>query len=112
MWLDHLGLRTLAGSAHAALISREPGSTAAPRVDQMFGYNSYDGGAVILQALRQTIGDELFFTLLRRWVSDNVGTSRTTEDFVALATKVAGRDLTDFFETWLYADVLPATLPR
>ncbi|MEA3185170.1 MAG: hypothetical protein QOJ74_1647 [Ilumatobacteraceae bacterium] len=111
MWLDHLGLRTLASSAHDALVSRQPGSTAAPRVDQIFGYNSYEGGAVILQALRQTIGDDLFFTLLRRWVSDNSGTARTTDDFVALASTVAGRDLTEFFATWLYADTLPATLP-
>ena len=59
--------------------------------------NSYDGGAVILHALRKTIGDDLFFTLLRRWVADNNGTSRTTEDFVALANKVAGQDLTEFF---------------
>jgi aminopeptidase N len=111
MWLDHVGLRPLADSASAALASRGPGSTAKPGVDQMFGYNSYDGGAVILQALRKTIGDDLFFTLLRRWVGDNLGTSRTTDDFVALATKVAGRDLTDFFATWLYADVVPSTLP-
>ena len=57
------------------------------RSGEMFGYNSYDGGAVILHALRQTIGDDLFFTLLRRWVTDNIGTSRTTEDFVALASR-------------------------
>ena len=77
----------------------------------MFGFNSYDGGAVILHALRKTIGDDLFFTLLRHWVADNNGQSRTTEDFVALANKVAGQDLTEFFATWLYADTLPATFP-
>ena len=82
-----------------------------PSVDQMFGFNSYDGGAVILHALRKTIGDDLFFTLLRRWIADNIGTSRTTEDFVALANEVAGRDLTQFFATWLYADILPTSFP-
>ena len=35
------------------------------RSDEMFGFNSYDGGAVVLHALRQTIGDDLFFTLLQ-----------------------------------------------
>ena len=39
----------------------------------MFQVNSYDGGAVILHALRKTIGDDLFFTLLRQWVTDNNG---------------------------------------
>ena len=78
----------------------------------MFGFNSYDGGAVVLHALRRTIGDDLFFTLLQRWVADNNGTSRTTEDFIALANEVAGQDLTEFFATWLYADVLPTIVPR
>ena len=111
MWLDHVGLGALEQSAAAALATREPGSTATPSVQGMFGFNSYGGGAVILQALRKTIGDDLFFTLLRRWVADNVGTSRTTADFVALANQVAGRDLTEFFATWLYADTLPTSFP-
>ena len=77
----------------------------------MFSFNRYDGGAVVLHALRKTIGDDLFFTLMRRWVADNNGSSRTTEDFVALANEVSGRDLTEFFATWLYADVVPTTVP-
>ncbi|MGZ4674534.1 MAG: M1 family aminopeptidase, partial [Ilumatobacteraceae bacterium] len=111
MWLDHLGLRSMDESSTSALAARQPGETPAPTVDQMFTFNSYDGGAVILHALRKTIGDDLFFTLLRRWVSDNTGTARTTADFVALANKVAGRDLTEFFSTWLYADTLPTSFP-
>lgn len=111
MWFDHIGLQSIANSADSALTAREDGSTSAPTVAKMFGYNSYDGGAVILQALRKTIGDELFFTLLRRWVGDNNGLSRTTDDFVALANEVAGQDLTEFFSTWLYADTLPTKFP-
>ena len=91
--------------------AREPRSYSAPTAGDLFGFNSYYGGAVILHALRKTIGDDLFFTLLRRWVADNNGTSRTTEDFVRLANEVAGQDLTEFFATWLYADVLPTTFP-
>ena len=112
MWLDHLGLTTIDSSAAAGLSSRPPLPTAHPlRADDMFGFNSYDGGAVVLHALRKTIGDDLFFTLLRRWITDNNGSSRTTEDFVTLANEVAGRDLTDFFATWLYAGKLPTSFP-
>jgi aminopeptidase N len=111
MWLDHVGLTSIADSAMAGLNSHELGSTANPTVQDMFQVNSYDGGAVVLHALRKTIGDDLFFTLLRTWVSDNSGHSRTTEDFVALANKIAGQDLTEFFATWLYADKLPAAFP-
>jgi aminopeptidase N len=111
MWLDHLGLRTLDDSAAAGLMSREPGSTATPIAAAMFTFNRYDGGAIVLQALRKTIGDDLFFTLLRRWVADNNGSARTTADFVALAGQVAGKDLTEFFATWLYADTVPTAFP-
>ncbi len=111
MWFEHLGLQTMADSATAALAFRERGSTAAPTAAEMFGFNSYAGGAVILHALRKTIGDDRFFSLLRRWVADNNGSSRTTDDFVALANQVAGQDLTEFFTTWLYSDTLPRAFP-
>jgi aminopeptidase N len=111
MWLDHIGLQMVEDSALAGLAGRQPGATATPSADELFGFNSYDGGAVVLHALRKTIGDDNFFTLLRRWVADNNGQSRTTEDFVALANQVSGQDLTDFFDTWLYADIVPMTFP-
>jgi aminopeptidase N len=111
MWMDHLGALRIDDSASAGLVAREPRSTAHPRARELFGFNSYEGGAVVLHALRRTVGDDLFFTLLRRWVADNNGMSRTTEDFVALANEVAGQDLTEFFATWLYADIVPTTFP-
>jgi aminopeptidase N len=111
MWLDHLGLLPLQQSADAALAGRRVGSTASPSADSLFGFDSYDGGAVILHALRTTIGDDLFFSLLRRWVADNNGQSRTTEQFVGLASEVAGRDLTEFFDTWLFTDTPPDKFP-
>ncbi|MEP7047427.1 MAG: M1 family aminopeptidase, partial [Ilumatobacteraceae bacterium] len=111
MWLDHLGVQPIEQAASAGLAAREHRATADPTAAEMFDFNSYDGGAVVLHALRKTIGDDLFFNLLRRWAGDNNGQSRTTEDFVALANEVAGKDLTDFFATWLYADTVPTTFP-
>jgi aminopeptidase N len=111
MWLDHVGLRLLEDSAAAGLAGRQPGATANPSAQQLFGFNSYDGGAVVLHALRKTIGDGNFFTLLKRWVADNNGQSRTTDDFISLANEVTGRDLTEFFKTWLFSDTVPTTYP-
>lgn len=111
MWLDHVGLTTIDASAAAGLASHQKWSTANPTANEMFLVNSYDGGAAILHALRKTIGDDLFFALLREWVTDNTGQSRSTDDFVVLANKVAGQDLTKFFATWLYADTLPGAFP-
>lgn len=111
MWLDHIGSQSITSAATAGLAEREQRSPATPDADEMFSFNSYDGGAIVLHALRKTIGDDLFFNVLRRWVTDNNGLSRTTDDFVALAGKVAGQDLTEFFDTWLYADKVPTKFP-
>ncbi|CAN5723310.1 M1 family metallopeptidase [soil metagenome] len=114
LWDEEQGTATVDEQAQAALEARnEDGGppTDDPTVDTLFGFNVYEGGAVVVQALRREIGDEDFFVLLRSWIADNSGTSRTTEDFTALASEVAGRDLTGFFTTWLSATELPAELP-
>jgi aminopeptidase N len=118
MWLDHIGSMKLADKAtqelaqrHGAGPSSDSGSTGRPRVEDLFGYQVYDGGAVVLQALRLSIGDTAFFQLLQTWVKNNVGTSRSTKDFIALANQVSGIDLTKFFNDWLYATDLPQQFP-
>jgi aminopeptidase N len=114
MWLDHSGAGTLEDAAATALATKAMGhgrSTGDPAVDDLFGFNSYDGGAVVLHALRRTIGDANFFALLQRWVAENEGTSRTTADFIGLAEDVAKRDLGEFFDTWLYGQDVPTEYP-
>ncbi len=113
LWLDHTGLIPIEAQADTNLAFRQdfPGSTGEPTLDDLFGYERYDGGAVVLHALRLEIGDDEFFTLLQRWVAENNGTSRRTEDFIALANEVAGRDLTAFFDTWLFATDIPDQYP-
>jgi aminopeptidase N len=115
LWLDHTGRLDLDATAAEVLAARQgPGDPTGRPGDaaDLFDFDRYEGGAVVLQALRGEIGDDAFFTLLRRWVAENTGTSRTTADFVALADDVAGRDMTAFFADWLYADSLPAAFPR
>jgi aminopeptidase N len=114
MWLEHIGLTTVAGEAAFALENRQRGdgdATGSPAADDLFGYNSYDGGAIVLHALRLTIGDEAFFELLQRWAADNEGMSRTTDDFIELAETVAGEQLDELFDAWLFGDPPPAGFP-
>jgi aminopeptidase N len=113
LWLDHVGLWNLQAQAEQNLRRRQEATepTAEPTAGNLFGYERYDGGAVVVHALRGELGDDVFFELLQRWVSENDGASRTTEDFTALADEVAGRSLDDFFASWLYADALPAEYP-
>lgn len=77
----------------------------------------YFKGALVLHALRYLIGDEAFFSVLARWndpdppAHDELGRCRcrsvTTDDFVALASDVAGEDLSWFFEVYVRRAALP-----
>lgn len=68
----------------------------------------YDGSALALYALRHEIGAEAFQRLERAWVSENQDGTPGTKDFIALAERTSGRDLTRFFADWLYAKKTPA----
>ncbi len=113
LWLDHAGVESMESVTSRMLAARQFPSepTGDPSMGNLFGFERYDGGAVVLHALRREMGDDAFFTLLQRWVAENEGTSRTTEDFTALAAEVAGRDLDGFFATWLHAASLPSAYP-
>ncbi|WP_405611069.1 M1 family metallopeptidase [Streptomyces sp. NBC_01508] len=67
----------------------------------------YDGSALVLYALRQEIGAGEFRRLERDWVRDHRDGTATTADFARLASDIAGRDLSDFFEAWLYGRRTP-----
>lgn len=68
----------------------------------------YDGSSLVLFALRQEIGTDAFERLERRWVADHRDGTATTADFVGLAGEIAGRDLSAFFQAWLYGKKTPA----
>lgn len=67
----------------------------------------YERGALTLHALRLTVGDEAFFTILREWTTRFHNGNATTEDFVALAEEISGEQLDELFEAWLYEPALP-----
>jgi aminopeptidase N len=35
------------------------------------------------------------------------GGNAATDDFIAVADEVSGRDLTEFFDSWLYSERIP-----
>lgn len=114
MWLEERGYTTVDDEAQSALGMRDMmgGSpTGSPDASELFSFNSYDGGAVVLHALRTVIGDDEFFTVLRRWVAENNGEARTSADFIALTEKVSGQELGAFFDAWLFAAEVPSAFP-
>jgi aminopeptidase N len=78
-----------------------------PQRDTMFHNREYNGGAMVLQFLREKIGDDAFFQLLRTWYAQHKYGTATTEEFTALAGRVSGQDLGQFFQTWLYSPGKP-----
>jgi aminopeptidase N len=110
MWREHVSgtsVAAIATSVHDQLNSSTlPGD---PGVDHLFDVQAvYQRGALTLQALRATVGDDAFFTILRTYASRFAGKNVTTSDFIAVANEVAGRDLHDLFDAWLYREALPA----
>ncbi|MEW9554889.1 M1 family metallopeptidase [Nonomuraea sp. NPDC050783] len=80
-----------------------------PQRDTMFDTAVYNRGGMTLQALRVKIGDEPFFRLLRTWAADHRYGLADTDEFVTLAEKISGQDLTGFFTAWLYTPSKPVT---
>ena len=72
-----------------------------PKRSTMFHAAVYARGAMTLQALREKIGDEAFFTLLRTWTATHRHGNATTAQFEALAEQISGQELTPFFDTWI-----------
>ena len=78
-----------------------------PGPENLFAPAVYYRGALTLHALRMTIGDDAFFTSVRKYVDDFGGKSVTTADFVQVVESVSGADLEDFFDSWLFGTPMP-----
>jgi aminopeptidase N len=74
----------------------------------LFNGTVYYRGGMTLQALREKIGDLAFFQLLRDWAQQNRYGNVTTPQFIALAEKESGQDLTQFFKVWIFQAEKPA----
>ncbi len=115
LWLEHEfgadGMEAGIEYALRALSSEEPVLLGDPGIDALFSAVVYERGALVLHALRQTIGDDLFFSILRDWAADHAYQNVSTEDFIRLveeaASEVDGFDARMFFDAWLYEEELP-----
>jgi aminopeptidase N len=113
MWREHVDGTPAAANAamvHEQLVG-SPNSTLTgdPGLDRLFDPGAvYLRGALTLQALRSTIGDDAFFTTLRTYAERFADKNVTTNDFIQVATETAGRDLRELFDAWLYREELPA----
>ena len=78
-----------------------------PGVRDLFDGAVYIRGAMTLQALRDEVGDDDFWTILHSWTELNAFGTGTTQEFIALSEQVSGEQLDDLFDLWLFTPSRP-----
>jgi aminopeptidase N len=115
LWSEHElgdgGMYMWVAGALGSLSSQDVTILGDPGAEGLFSDTVYERGALALHALRLTIGDDLFFVILRDWASEYAYGSVTTEDFIGLVERTTGDldgfDVRAFFDAWLYQQALP-----
>jgi aminopeptidase len=81
-----------------------------PGPELMFDDRLYKRGAITLHVLRQHLGDDAFFELLRTWSKTYRHGSVTTAEFITLAVSFSPDEdaVRDLFALWLDSTELPA----
>jgi hypothetical protein len=95
---------------HAHMAARRPSAVG----DSVYVYDTADFNRIfsstysyrkagwVLHMLRHVVGDATFFQILADYREAFQGSAATTDDFAAVASATSGRDLTGFFERWIY----------
>jgi aminopeptidase N len=108
LWEEHLGHATPAEIFRATYESIPADDpfwqvvVADPGIEDLFGDSQYVRGATTLQAVRERVGDDAFFAILRGWAATKSGGNGSTPEFIAFAEQVSGRQLDDLFDAWLF----------
>ena len=69
---------------------------------------AYRKGPIVLDILRQEMGDEVFFRTLKEYARRYKNSHATFIDFVSVCNEVSRRDWMPFFYQWCYGKTCPA----
>ncbi|BBE71398.1 M1 family metallopeptidase [Oharaeibacter diazotrophicus] len=76
--------------------------------EEIFSNRTYVRGGLTLYALRQKVGDKVFFQILKSWASWFRGQAVDTQDFIDTAVLVSGdQSVRPLLDAWLYQKPLP-----
>ncbi|MFE7896204.1 M1 family metallopeptidase [Streptomyces sp. NPDC057424] len=79
-----------------------------PSAARISGPPVYWRGAMVLQKVRQTVGDDRFFPMLRAWAAKYRYGNADTADFTAFVEERApGKDVGQVWDEWLYGEGKP-----
>lgn len=102
------GLRGVNRRIADALEGYEPQvPVAEPPADSLYLQETYLGGALVFHALRLQVGDDTFFAILRTFLERYRDGYAGTDEFIAVAQEVSGKDLRQQFDAWLYEVGVP-----
>jgi aminopeptidase N len=116
LWVEHEGFATPqeifeslwsdlpAGSSFWWVVVGDPG------VEDLFDGAVYVRGAMTLQALRNEVGDDAFWTIVHSWTEMNAFGTGTTEEFISLSEQVSGQQLDQLFDLWLFTPSKPPVM--
>ncbi|BCJ44374.1 peptidase [Actinoplanes ianthinogenes] len=110
LWTEHSGGESVQRrfeQSYASTDWRQPAGDPGP--ERLFGAAVYERGALTVHALRKTIGDDAFFTLLKTWTTEHRDGNADTAAMITTAEQLSGKDLNDFFQSWLYGTTRPPT---
>ncbi|GAB3246922.1 M1 family metallopeptidase [Nocardioides dilutus] len=85
----------------------ESGPPAAYDAGEFGEGNIYYGPALMWHELRERIGDEEFFRLVREWPAARDNRSSDREDYWAWLEEQTGEELNAFLEAWLLGETTP-----
>jgi aminopeptidase N len=94
-------------------VVNSPVTNKRPVVDETTNYmallnsNSYQKGGWILHMLRRELGDQLFHKAIRDYYAKYAGGNADTRDLQKIFESVSGKDLSAFFDQWLYRPGIP-----
>ncbi|MFE0099701.1 M1 family metallopeptidase [Streptomyces sp. NPDC059009] len=106
VWADQKGYQPLEEKMRTAYekldaVRKSDGPPGRPT--ELGGFNIYDGGAVVLYALQQELGQREFDAVMKSWLTRHREGNAGTRDFVDDAVAVTGdASVGTFLEHWLY----------
>jgi aminopeptidase N len=69
----------------------------------------YGRGAMVIHKIRQAVGRDMFYKIVRGWAKAHQHGNASTADFTAYVEEVSGKDLREeVWDTWLYGTEKPA----
>ncbi|MBW8736421.1 MAG: M1 family metallopeptidase [Streptomyces turgidiscabies] len=111
-WTDSLGLTTMEARmkdtyARGDQWRHDSGPVAAPNEANLFDSQRYVGGVLVLYALREFVGEATFGAIEHIFLDRYRNATATTEDYISVASEIAGQDLSGFLREWLYGTTTP-----